>query len=209
MDTREPTRPSAFSQTPEASGGGPSGTTAGMKNEVKTLLQDAKQETSRLADTARERAAETAASRKDAAADRIGSVAGALRDAGTRLDRDDTGFGRYAQTAAEQADRLAQYLRRSDVGGMVRDAETFARRHPELFLGAAFLGGMVAARFLKSSPPKQQAAAEPSYPSGYGAGYAGGYGYQAGAPYNPAPTPFNPPRTSGPGGTSGTGGGDL
>ena len=151
-----------------------------------------------LADTARERAAETAASRKDAAADRIGSVAGALRDAGDRLERDETGFGRYAQTAAEQADRLAQYLRRSDVGGMVRDAETFARRHPELFLGAAFLGGMVAARFLKSTPPRQQAAPEPSpsHPSG-GPGYAGGYGYQ---------TPFNAPGTGGP---SGTGGGGL
>jgi hypothetical protein len=136
---------------PEATIGSAQGA-SGAKDEVKTLLQDAKQETSRLADAARERVAETASSKKEAAAETIGTVAGVLRDAGQRL-QEETSLGRYAEDAARQAERLAHYLRRKDLGGMVRDAETFARRHPETFLGVAFVGGMLAARFLKSSPP--------------------------------------------------------
>lgn len=196
MDTREPTGPRAA----DGSSGG-----AGMKEDVKSLLQDARQEASRLTETARERVTETAMSKKDAAAGTIGAVAGALRAAGERLQREDAGIGRYAASAAEQADRLAGYVRRNDVGGMVRDAETFARRHPELFLGIAFLGGIVAARFLKSSPPRPKGP-EPMQASGYGSDYASGYGYQTGAPFNPPPSPpLGTPHAGGPG-SSGSGG---
>jgi hypothetical protein len=36
----------------------------------------------------------------------------------------------------------------------VHDAETFARRHPDLFLGGTFVAGLLLARFLKSSTPE-------------------------------------------------------
>jgi hypothetical protein len=36
---------------------------------------------------------------------------------------------------------------------MARDLEGFARRNPALFFGAAFGLGLLAARFLKSTPP--------------------------------------------------------
>jgi hypothetical protein len=133
MDTREPTGATATLPAPDVTTG------------------------SSLADAARERVAEAASSKKEAAAEKIDTVAEVLHDAGQRL-QEDMGIGRYAESAARQVDHLAHYLRRSDFGGMVRDAETFARRHPELFLGLAFLGGMVAARFLKSAPPAPERA---------------------------------------------------
>ena len=59
----------------------------------------------------------------------------------------------YMNRAGEQVQRLAEYLRDSDVRQMVTGAEQFARRQPVLFLGAAFAVGVVAARFLKSTRP--------------------------------------------------------
>jgi hypothetical protein len=149
------------------------GEVAGAKGELKSIVSEAKQEASRIAESAREKVSGSAEDKIEAAADKVGTVAGILRDAGERLTHEQAGFGRYAESAAGQVDRLAQYLRSHDVNEMFRDAETFARRHPELFLGGAFLAGMVATRFLKSSPRRESAAPLPSYESGYG--YEGGF----------------------------------
>jgi hypothetical protein len=188
MDTREP---GGGGTGASATGDSGSMESASAKQEVKSLLSEAKQETSRLAETAKEKVTDTAVARKDAAAETIGTVADVLRDAGQRL-QEETALGRYAETAADQVERLSQYLRRKDLGGMMRDAETFARRHPELFLGVAFLGGIAAARFLKSSAPRPETPREPAvaspeppapaYRSGYGPGYGAGYGYAATTP---------------------------
>jgi len=42
---------------------------------------------------------------------------------------------------------------------MARDLESFARRNPALFIGAAFGVGFLVARFLKSTPPESYTAA--------------------------------------------------
>ena len=60
---------------------------------------------------------------------------------------------RYTGTAANQIDKVASYFERKDLKAMMRDTESFARRNPAIFLGAAFGLGMLAARFLKSSAP--------------------------------------------------------
>jgi hypothetical protein len=59
----------------------------------------------------------------------------------------------YTRTAANQIDKVASYFERKDLKAMMRDTESFARRNPAIFLGAAFALGMLAARFLKSSAP--------------------------------------------------------
>jgi hypothetical protein len=131
------------------------------KGEGKSLVGEARQEATRIAGAAKERVEEKAAQTKDTAAETVGTVAGVLRDAGQRLEQENVGFGHYAESAAEQVERLAGYLRSHDLGDMLRDAETFARRHPELFLGGAVVAGMMAARFLKSAPRRQEALAVP------------------------------------------------
>jgi len=66
---------------------------------------------------------------------------------------------RYTGTAARQIENIANYFERKDLKAMMRDAEDFARRNPAIFLGAAFGLGMLAARFLKSSPPDRRTSA--------------------------------------------------
>jgi hypothetical protein len=74
----------------------------------------------------------------------------------------------YMNRAGEQVQRVAEYLRNSDMQQMMTGAEQFARRQPALFLGSAFAIGVLAARFLKSTR-------QDSYRSG-----DGGYGMEQG-----------------------------
>jgi hypothetical protein len=132
------------------------GATQQMKDEVKGLANQAKEETKKLAGQARGQVEQLVTQQRDQVAVRLGSVAGALRDVGRKLQEEDQGgFGRYADQAAQQVDKLSNYLREKDLNlnSLVRDTETLARRRPELFLGGTFLAGLLLARFLKASAP--------------------------------------------------------
>lgn len=142
------------------------------KEQVRNLAGDAKREASHMASQAGDMVQALVSKQKDQAAERLGSVAGALRDVGNRLnDQDNAGFGQYAVRAAEQVDRLSGYLRDRDLRTFVRDTEGFARRHPDVFLGGTFLAGLLLARFLKSSSSSHDedwnANAYASYPPDY------------------------------------------
>lgn len=123
------------------------------KEQVRNLANDAKRQASQAANQAGDLVSNLVSRQKDQAADRLGGVANTLRDVGNRLqDEADAGpIGEYASKAAEQIDRLSSYLRDRDVNTFFRDSETFARRHPDVFLGGTFLAGLLLARFLKSS----------------------------------------------------------
>jgi hypothetical protein len=127
------------------------------KEQAKNLANEAKDQTMKVAEQARDQVQELVGRQKDEAAERLGSVAQALREAGRKLQEGDQSgdFGRYADRAAEQVERLSGYLRDNDLRGFVRDTESFARRRPEVFLGGAFLAGLTLARFLKSSAPER------------------------------------------------------
>ena len=58
---------------------------------------------------------------------------------------------RIAESAADQLSSASEYLRRHGARDLVRDVEDFARRRPEVFLTAAALVGIAAARFVKAS----------------------------------------------------------
>jgi hypothetical protein len=90
---------------------------------------------------------------KNRAAERLGSLAGALRDVADKLGREEIGrgVGQYARRAADQVDSMSSYLRGAELEEVMRDTGQFARRRPEVFIGGAFLAGLLAARFLKAS----------------------------------------------------------
>jgi hypothetical protein len=88
---------------------------------------------------------------KDKAAEKIGSVAGALRAAGEPLAEIGP-LPDLAGRAADQIESIAEYVQSRTVGDIAREVERFARREPAIFLGAAFGIGLLAGRFLKSSP---------------------------------------------------------
>jgi hypothetical protein len=169
----------------------PGGAAEAVKDEAQRLASDAKQETARVASMARDQATQLVDRTKDRTAQQLGSLATALRQAARSLDQDDAaGFGRYAGLAADQVDRAADYVGGKDLRELVRDTETFARRHPDLFLGGAFVAGVMLARFIRSSRPEP----EPSF--------SGDLRYQAGGMGQAA---YGSGETAG-SGTSGSGG---
>ena len=125
----------------------------GTRGKAKGLASAAKGHTKRVAEQARDRVEDLVVRQKDGMVDSLGSVAEALRQTALTLEEGnlDANFGRYAARAARQVDRLSNYLRDSDLRDLARDTADFARRRPELFLGGAFVAGLVLARFLKSS----------------------------------------------------------
>lgn len=82
-------------------------------------------------------------------------AAGALKGVADSLHNgtamDEAGAGRYVRQAGDQVRRAADYLENTDVKKLARDTESFARRQPAVFLGGAFVLGIVAARLFKNS----------------------------------------------------------
>jgi hypothetical protein len=148
---RDATQASGGSSTYVTSGGatgrsGGSESSAGLTEHAKSTLSDAAAQagnkvTSRLDE------------QKDRAAQGLGSVAQALRQTSDQLRGQDQGLDvhGYIASAADQVERFSGYLRSTDTRQMVRRVESFAREQPAVFLGSAFMLGLLAARFLRSS----------------------------------------------------------
>ena len=159
--------------------GGNQGTVAQVKDEAKGLASEAKDQALGMASQAKGHVQNLVGERKDRAAEQISNFAGSLREAARKLEEGDggaTALGRYATTAADQVDRVSQYLRDRDLNSFVRDAETFARRHPDVFLGGTFIAGLVLARFFKASDRRNQTEYNENLES---YGYAGTTGAQS------------------------------
>jgi hypothetical protein len=161
------------------------------------IVTDAKNAASHVVEDLKAKAASAADEQKGSAAQALGTVASALRGAAEDLRQGEVAaLGTYAENAAQQVEKVAGYLRDQDLKGLTRDTETFARRHPEVFLGGAFLAGLLAARFFKSSRP-QPSATEPGFDPGFASGYAGASQSYAGGTQT---EPFNPPHLESTGG---------
>lgn len=152
----------AASDVPPAGGAGEAGgaATGGTTGTTGGIVDQAKQTTSQVVGQVQEQAATRLDRQKENAAAGLGSVADAVRQMGQSLREQGGEQGaivqyaaQYGDRAAEQIERLTNYLRQNDVNQLVREVEGFARRQPALFLGGAFLLGLTGARFLKSSAP--------------------------------------------------------
>jgi len=101
---------------------------------------------SRLADATEER--------KSQATGALEALGRTLRQAGDNLRQEGLDpVGDLGMRAADQVDRMADYLRRQDMDGLLRDVQRAARNHPEVFLGGALLCGILVGRFVRSSTP--------------------------------------------------------
>ena len=78
-----------------------------------------------------------------------------VRPAGARHDDMraliDQSATRLVEQAGDGLRRFADNVRSKNLDEVVRDAESFARQQPVLFIGAAAVVGFLAVRFLKSS----------------------------------------------------------
>jgi len=130
-----------------ASGAG--GKIAAKSHEAAEQLKDA---VVGSADQVRERARSARAD----SSERIRGVATQLQNMSQTLREDDPLAADLAARASRGIETVAHYVGASDARTLLRDTEQLARRQPALFFGGAFLLGLAAGRFLKSSSPQPQ-----------------------------------------------------
>ena len=147
-----------------------------------------------------ERATDVGFQRADAGrtqvAQGIDELAGSIRRVSTDMESEQPAIASAAVTAADQAERLAGFLRNTDARELLRTVEDIARRQPILFLGGAFVAGLAASRFLKAAGGSDTGGTAAWQQSRYGNGYSAGYRSGGTASYRP----------TGPGGSTMAGG---
>jgi hypothetical protein len=103
-------------------------------------------------ESAKESAKEMLGQQQSTLASGLGDLAQALRKAAREMGDGQQGqIPRFAQTAADGLERVSGSLRNKDMGSLMQEVESFARRQPVAFFGAAVAAGFLAVRFLKSS----------------------------------------------------------
>lgn len=105
-----------------------------------------------IKEEARQRAQSLFADQKRRAVSELESIADALRQSGRRLkEQEQEGMAHYADRFADRVERISEVVRDKDIGHLVGEVETFARRQPALFLVGAFAAGFFVARLIKST----------------------------------------------------------
>ena len=111
-----------------------------------------KQTVSSAADKAKQTAKSQASTQKDQAAQSLHTVGQAVKQAAQQLRQNNqTPIAQVAETAASNLNQFADHLSSRNIEDLIGEVENFASRQPALFLGGAFLLGVLGARFLKSS----------------------------------------------------------
>jgi len=127
------------------------------QEKAEQVAGQAKQQAKDLAHQAEEQAKSALSSRKAQAATGLNDVAQAFRQTSNELNNQDKGMvAQYSNQVADRVEQLSTYLENKDVEEMIADAEDFARRQPELFIGGALVLGFLGARFLRSSNTRRQ-----------------------------------------------------
>jgi uncharacterized protein YjbJ (UPF0337 family) len=133
--------------------------TGQVKETVGQVADQAQHAAGQVVDQARQQVSSRLVDQKDRAAEGLTGVAHALRQTSQQLrEQDQQAVTGYIESAASQVERISNYLKQNDLGGLIDDVENFARRQPALFLGGTFVLGLLGARFLKSSRPTTGAA---------------------------------------------------
>lgn len=126
-----------------------------IREEVKQKSGEMLNEAKAAAGQVGEQAKSALASQKDEAARQLEGLAESLRQTSHQLRQQDQGaIASYSNKVADQIDRASGYLQEHNLDDLLHDAEDFARRQPEIFIGGAFTLGLIAARFLRSSAPE-------------------------------------------------------
>jgi hemerythrin superfamily protein len=132
---------------------------------VQEAGQGVVQEAQRLTDAAQEKGRSLLHDQQHFFASQLGGVAAALHKTAQQLGQEEQGgMAQYVDQAAAGLERFSQGLRERDLSSLLHQVEDFARRQPVAFIGSAAFLGFLAARFLKSSGERRQAAYHPAPP---------------------------------------------
>lgn len=136
-----------------------------VKEQAGQAAEQVKEQASKVTDKAREQTATRADEQKERAAQGLVGFADALSQVSSSMRDQNPAVANFADTAATKLESFAGSLNDKDISELMNDVEQLARRQPALFIGGAFLAGVFAARFLKSSSGMNS-----------GSGSQGGYG---------------------------------
>ncbi|HJQ53991.1 MAG TPA: hypothetical protein VJ825_09115 [Gemmatimonadaceae bacterium] len=101
--------------------------------------------------SAEDRVRSAAMTGRTRAIETVSGLAQSLRTGGRQLQDQGSTAANLVEQAADRLDRVARYLQNTELDDVVRKTETWARQNPALFVGSAFVVGLLGARFLKSS----------------------------------------------------------
>lgn len=99
-----------------------------------------------------------ARSRKDLGVDKLHSFAGSTRDFASSMT-DVPNLKAQMASAADSLEDLAEYVMQRNIEDMLKDAETFVRRHPLAALTMTVAAGMAVSRFMR---PQATATSKPA-----------------------------------------------
>src|SRR3990170_3063264 len=146
------------------------GSTYEEPNPLAEAGQQAGESVGHLAERAADIGLQQADRGKEQAAMGISHVADSIRRVSMDMQGEQPQIASVAETAADQAERIATYLQQTDAREIISKVEDVARRQPLIFLGGAFLLGVAASRFIKAASGASTQAS-----TGYQSGKAGGY----------------------------------
>ncbi len=112
----------------------------------------AKEQVHEAAGQAQEKAREQVNERSTQAGERVTTAAGDARSVAEELRKQGKDApARYADQAADRAERLGSYLKDADADRILHDVEDLGRRQPWAVIAGGLALGFMASRFLKAS----------------------------------------------------------
>lgn len=122
-----------------------------VKQQAGETIDQVKQQAGETFDQVKQQTQSKLDQQKQQAADRLSGVAGALRQTSHNLETENDPLAQYADSFADQVDKMSTYLRERDLSELFNDVSQMAKRQPELFVAGALAAGFLLGRFLKSS----------------------------------------------------------
>ena len=122
------------------------------KEQAQQAAGQAQEQVKQQAGQAKERAREQVDQRSTQAGAKVSEAAGDARSVADELRKQGKDApARYAEQAADRAERLGGYLQESDADRILRDVEDLGRKQPWAVIVGGLALGFAASRFLKAS----------------------------------------------------------
>jgi len=123
-----------------------------IREQVGPLFDTLHERVEPIAEQVKDQASAVAQQQMSSAAEGLDSAAGAVNAVGDRLRENNLGeLSQYADMAAEQIEKLANWLRTTTPDEIAHDIEDFAKKQPAVFVAGALALGLIGVRFLRST----------------------------------------------------------
>lgn len=147
---RQPNAGSAFSQFDDKPASEQAGAAAAsVKNAAGDVASAASDHAAALVGQVKDQAAAAVSGQKDGLADRIDELADAVHKSGAQFEGKQDWIAGAVERGATELGALAAALRENDLGDLLGQVRTIARRQPALFIGASLAAGFAVARLGK------------------------------------------------------------